>query len=328
MLSSGVQLNSTITIVAKRIALGHDLAMHCDLCSGTTFKPIAERDRHGNPLKTVICLHCGLVSHMPIPSESEIAAYYAARYRLDYHGEVVPSSRRVLRAWKNGQRIYRLLHPYLSGDEHVFEVGAGIGCTVRTFRDHGFQADGIEPNRDFNRYGNRLLGLNVANANLFEWDAKQRYDLVLLVHVIEHFTSPSKALTKIREMLKPNGRLYVECPNLAAPFATPSRLFHFAHVYNFTPQTLAMLAARNGFAVERWLSQAKEPNIHVLLRVAPKVMILPPKGIAEQVEAAAFRYGTLRYYLRPSYLSRRIKKIFSYVNEWAFGPLFVRRLKA
>ena len=47
----------------------------CDLCGGQTFELIAERDRRGNALQTVICRVCGLLSHAQLPTEEELADY-------------------------------------------------------------------------------------------------------------------------------------------------------------------------------------------------------------------------------------------------------------
>ena len=87
-----------------------------------------------------------------------------------------------------------------------------------------------------------------------------------LVHVIEHFNSPVSALRAIHALVRPGGRLYVECPNLAAPFAACNRLFHFAHVYNFTPWTLLAVARKCGFELEHRFTDNEAPNVEMLLR--------------------------------------------------------------
>ena len=65
----------------------------------------------------------------------------------------------------------------------------------------------------------RELRADVNVADLFEQKPIPSHDLVLLVHVIEHFRSPHRALDAIRKLLPEGGRLYVECPNFGAPVA-------------------------------------------------------------------------------------------------------------
>jgi SAM-dependent methyltransferase len=305
----------------------------CDLCEGTRFDLIGERDRRGEVLHTAICLQCGLVCHMAIPSEEKLAEFYARDYRREYHGEATPSPRRVMRAWKNAQRIYRQLVPHLRQSDCIFEVGAGIGCNVKLFEVHGHDASGIEPNVGFQRFSAEELRAQVHNADLFTLADGRRYDLVLLVHVIEHFRSPRAALERIHGLLRPGGRLYVECPNLAAPFARPGRLFHFAHVHNFTPATLRMLARRCGYEIEQAFSDDGDPNLQMLLRRSEGVESSPwnveyGSEYARRTLAALHKHNAVTYHLRGRYLRDRAAKLVGYLKERLFAGPFVSRLIA
>jgi len=138
----------------------------CDLCLGKCFEIISRRDRRGNDLTTVVCTRCGLVSHLRIPTDEELADYYGKAYRRDYHGEIAPSARRVIRAWNTGQGIFRRVHTFLQPGDRVFEVGAGIGCTVKAFELAGFDASGIEPGEGFHAFSRRRLHARIENKML------------------------------------------------------------------------------------------------------------------------------------------------------------------
>ena len=299
----------------------------CDLCGGQSFEQIASRDRHGRDLATGICVHCGLVAHLEIPSDEELAEFYARQYRQQYHGEETPSARRLVRAWKNGQRIIDQLSPYVSPGDRVFEVGAGIGCTVKGFEQHGCRASGVEPHEGFREFSCRELRADLAAGDLDRLPAMAPQDLVLLVHVIEHLASPTRALNRIRELLKPGGRLYVECPNLAAPFARRSQLFHFAHIHNFTPATLSMLAEKCGFAVERRFSSDDDPNLQMLLTRIDSVRLNVDRDSYAATLRALSRYNNLTYHLRASYLRSRLRKIGSYAAEHLFARRQARQIR-
>jgi len=301
----------------------------CDLCGGSNFEIISKYDRHNKPLNTGLCQGCGLVMHVPMPSEDEISAYYAKDYRRDYHGESKPSPRRIMRAWNNGQRILKQIKPLISQPCRVFEVGAGIGCTVKSFEEAGFDASGIEPNTDFNSYTQGVLHAHVDNINLYDLEADQSRDVVLLIHVIEHFVSPKRALMHMRGLIKNDGLLYVECPNVSAPFATFGRLFHFAHTYNFTHNTLIHLAKIAGFDVVKRFTDEGNPDIQILFKKMP----VPENIERDEQEAkhchdAIFRYNWLTYNLRADYLLRRIIKLKSYVKEYMQAGHFVKELEA
>jgi 2-polyprenyl-3-methyl-5-hydroxy-6-metoxy-1,4-benzoquinol methylase len=264
--------------------------------------------------------------HARVPTAAELADFYARHYRQDYHGETTPSARRVVRAWRNGERIYRQLAHYVKPGDRVFEVGAGIGCNVKVFQQQGCLASGIEPGEGFWQFSREKLRASIARCDLMQIAAEPRYELVLLVHVIEHLASPTESLTRIRKLLHPGGRLYVECPNLAAPFAVRSRLFHFAHIHNFTPRTLTMLAEECGFEVEARFGAADDPNLQMLLRRAGAGRLrIDPQSYPETLERLS-RYNALTYHLRWNYLWPRCRKVLTYLDEQVLAGRRLRRI--
>ena len=47
---------------------------------------VSTRDRHGNPLRTVLCTETGLVRNDPVPGDEELAKFYSEEYRIAYKG--------------------------------------------------------------------------------------------------------------------------------------------------------------------------------------------------------------------------------------------------
>jgi SAM-dependent methyltransferase len=310
------------------IAPGSDsAAKRCDLCGHDQFEVLSRLDRRRQPLVTEVCMCCGLVSHQTIPSEEELAAFYATEYRWQYHREITPSPRRVMRAWRNGQRIYRQVAPWLAPRSRVLEIGAGIGCTVKAFEQEGHDATGIEPNDGFQAYSRQRLRAEVTRHYLADLPPQPINDLVLLVHVIEHFRSPRTAMEQLHKLIRPGGLLYVECPNLGA-VATREKTFHFAHIHNFTPGTLTLLARHTGFEVESWFVQPHAPILQVLLRRVAQPHCDVPPGSYEQTLAAFHRYGFFSYYLRGEYLASRCVEVLDKAWELAAAPAYVRRILA
>ena len=284
----------------------------CDLCEHSRFEQVASRDRRGQELATVVCRTCGLISHERIPSDDELSSYYQQQYRADYHGEYSPSAYRVVREWNRGRELLRLLAPFLQPEATVFEVGSGMGCTVKNFECAGYNALGIEPGDGFRAFATNQLGARIFPGVLAQLAPEPLGDMALLVHVLEHFNSPTRALQHIRTLLRAGGRLYVEVPNAAAPHAAPGKMFHFAHIYNFTPATLQMLAQKARFRVHTWLSQPRDRNIRVLLeRCHSETWQIDPTSFDQTMQSLQ-RYGKLGYHLRWEYLTMRLRTIVSH----------------
>ena len=287
---------------------------------------IATRDRDGRRLDTQICLTCGLVSHARIPSETELREYYTSSYRLEYHGEATPSARRVMRAWMNGQRILRQVSPLLPAGGRILEVGAGIGCTVRTFADAGFRAEGVDPGGEFLRFARNQLKADVQVGSLYDLPDSHKFDAVLMVHVIEHLASPRQAVEKISGLLKVGGMLYVECPNLQAPFAPRDRLFHVAHIHNFVPATLRMLAESCGFRLRRRFGDEGDSNLQMLFQHSCERRLTIDTQNFQRTRDDLNRATWAHYHLRRRYVADRLRKLGSYAREYATSASFVQNL--
>jgi len=247
-----------------------------------------------------------LVSHASIPTDQELAAYYKRQYRKEYHDEYTPSAYRFLREWKRGRRRFEFLRPFLDPSDRVFEIGSGIGCNLKPFELAGFDVAGIEPGEGFRKFACEKLNLKIDGCVLAELPSEPRSDFVMLIHVLEHFNSPTSALRHIRGILNPGGRLYVEVPNLGAPHAAPGKLFHSAHIYNFTPAALATAARASGFEVQSILSKPRDKNLAMLLSVADDCKLsVTPDAYRNTVEAIT-RFNTVTYHLRWQYLRERV----------------------
>jgi 2-polyprenyl-3-methyl-5-hydroxy-6-metoxy-1,4-benzoquinol methylase len=198
------------------------------------------------------------------------------------------------------------LRPSLAPRSRVLEIGSGIGCNVMNFALAGFDASGVEPGAGFSAFSREKMQAQVQSCTLEDLPASGDYDVVLLVHVLEHLPHPTRALRQIAGLLRPQGKLYVEVPNFGLPHAAPGKQFHYAHIYNFTIQTLQMLTAKTGFRVERTISRPHERVLGLLLTKtdAPRIAI-DTTSYAHTLRAAG-KYSRWSYYLRSRYLIERV----------------------
>lgn len=298
----------------------------CDLCAGSEFQTIADKDRHGQNLDTAICTTCGLVRHAQVPTELELQQFYSTTYREDYNGERTPGPRRIMRAWNNGERICNQVAPLLQTNSRLLEVGAGIGCTVKVFEKMGFAAEGIDPGGEFLKFSRDKLNANVQVKNLYDLPKQQDYDAVLLVHVIEHLRSPREAFEHIAGLIKPGGMFYVECPNLQAPFARRSKLFHTAHIHNYVPATLRMLAESCGFRLRKRFGDDQDTNLQMLFQHSGEKQLKIDSENYQRTVSDLNRSNPLPYHMRWRYATDRLAKVSSYTSEHLRAKKFVAKL--
>ena len=220
----------------------------CGLCDSTDREVLATRGRGHQPLTTALCRSCGLVSHHPLPSAPEMAAFYAKEYRLAYKGGFEPKRKHSLRALRGAMARASRLMPFLQGGARILDIGASSGEFVYVMGRSGFDARGIEPNEAYADFARQSYGVAMQTGG-FEQAAPERASLHLVTmnHVLEHVADPWQALRRIHAWLAEDGALFLEVPNLSATRKQLGNIFHRAHIWNFTPETLLLLAWQCGF---------------------------------------------------------------------------------
>lgn len=226
----------------------------CNLCGESEHDVVGRRDRYFGPLQTVLCRGCGLVFTNPMPTEKEVANFYASDYRRHYHGSDKPRVRSVARATEGAVQRLEQLKPYLQSGARVVDVGSGGGEFVACLTQSGFRAIGLEPNQGYAEFSRREYGIDARNAHWQTADiTPESLDMVTATHVLEHFRDPKGALGQFSGWLRNGGYLYLSVPNIQVYHRSPGSRFHFAHLYNFNRGTLLMMAQRAGFCpVEDW----------------------------------------------------------------------------
>jgi SAM-dependent methyltransferase len=113
------------------------------------------------------------------------------------------------------------LAPLLAGlgpkaQARVLDIGCGQGGMLLAARDLGCRAKGVEPSRDHSRIARDTFGLDVVTG-YFESAAllPERFDLVILSHVIEHVYRPAAFLEDVMRVVDAGGLLVVVTPNAA-----------------------------------------------------------------------------------------------------------------
>jgi 2-polyprenyl-3-methyl-5-hydroxy-6-metoxy-1,4-benzoquinol methylase len=102
------------------------------------------------------------------------------------------------------------------------------------------------------------------HGTLEEFNSDQQFDNIFLIHTLEHLNDPIHALMKIKNMLTPNGRLFVAVPNANAisrqigvhmgliPFNTVvlENEFDQGHVRTYTLDTLRHDILQSGLQLQ------------------------------------------------------------------------------
>ena len=285
-------------------------SLPCNLCGSDERETVGRHDRYGNRLTTSLCMNCGLVFTDPMPTEAEIDRYYARFYRKHYHNAFTPRKIAILKSFCGARGLFHdLLRHILTEGDRVLDVGAGGGELVCFLHDKGIDAVGLEPDATFAKFARESYGVSIIEGGWQTADiAAESFDLITAHHVLEHFQNPSAALRQFKSWLKPRGLLYLSVPNIHDSERTPFSRFHFAHLYNFTPQTLQMMALKAGFTPSKTVPPTGTSFVLEKLEKPVEEWLIFP-GHAQALKDFFETHTSLHHFLSPTPYTRLFRRL-------------------
>lgn len=300
-----------------------DVTSHlpCCLTGSHDAVVVSNRDRYGQPLRTVICKDSGLVFTDPRLNKEEIKKFYADDYRKDYKGTLTPKPKHILRAGRLAQERLNEIRAFLPSGSSILDVGSGGGEFVYTCENNGYRAHGIEPNRGYANFSIEAYGIAVDCGFFDEVNLPEAsFDCITMFHVLEHLEEPVDTIRQLSRYLKPNGYLAVEVPNVDYTETAPHQKWHVGHLYNFNFQTLQAVGFLAGLHPVRTFYAGLGSSLFTLFKKTP----VSPDTTLEQLLEGSFactsqilrQHTMLNHYLQFHIPIRRcVSKFYRTVNE-------------
>ena len=249
--------------------------------------------QHNLNATTVICKDCSLVFTNPLPFRETYEKYYLEAYSEHYGNISAKPDGKKLEQEPPGirSRLDRIEAVRPLKGASLLEAGPGHGLLLWWAKRRGCSVLGVEPSRDFYQSlaAQGLPCLNRSFEQIQPLKGKQ-FDIVVINHVLEHFYDPNSALVLCRNILKKDGLLIIEVPNILKPFRALDRYFlRYVHTTSFSPRTLQKLLEKNGFEVkmkdESGRARRSPQHLFVIARKADPVFGRPniPEQTADEV---------------------------------------------
>lgn len=215
------------------------------------------------------CNDCGYLFDNPRPTAAEIIEYYSKPMKYDAWLEKEAERNRL---WH--RRLLKVLKYKKPGT--LLDVGAGTGQFLNIAKIYFTGVYGTEVSESavdvaYDKYGLKLVRAQIEDADF----AELKFDNICLFHVLEHVPDPGSVLRKCRDLLVPEGILYIAVPNeifslrnmvrrllnragfsrirysgeLGIPLITLDGSLAEIHLSHFSPGVLENVLAREGFIV-------------------------------------------------------------------------------
>jgi len=241
--------------------------MNCPLCSNSSTLPaLSGRDvlfaTSSREFNLNACPVCRCMFLNPLPADDEIAGFYPEQYWWS------GSSPSLL---KRLESVYRriALHDHISfikraalrlnvaSPPRLLDVGCGSATLLGLLKRRGFDVVGVDTSHEASRVAAAEHAVRVVTGTLHqaEFDTSE-FDIVTLFHVMEHVTNPRDLLGEVRRVLKPDGVVILQVPNIDSwQFRWFGAKWYGLdiprHVIDYSRGAMVWLLEASGFRIDR-----------------------------------------------------------------------------
>ena len=240
-----------LMVVSNKI---HLLEVKNCWCGSRDLESISQYDRFGLPFGTNLCRSCGLISQNLMIKEEDLELFYKVIY-----WQLVTGGKRRFTPVKE-ENLHSLVSKHINNrdDLKILEIGCGTGHRISSliikFKQEGINCHGYACD-----YANELSDLECLRDITFRVGGLDsiriagKVDIIIMSHVLEHFTCLDKAIQSIVPFCTDQTLLYIEVPGVLDLKNKKEYNFDYqiysvlAHNYNFCLTTLSNVMKKHGF---------------------------------------------------------------------------------
>ena len=258
---------------------------YCNLCGGSAFIVLTHRDRYGYATPAAGCSRCGLVFLDPVMTQEAYARFYAETYRplvSAYHGRTIDAS-----SIQEEQREYAvergdLLAAHLTGRgcRTLLDIGGSTGVVAHALACRFDLSATIVDPAPLETAQAQALGIETIEGLIEAVDlGDRRFDIVLLCQTVDHLLDIGGTLRRVRELLAPNGLLFVDIVDFRAAYLrnwSIEEAVKIDHPYYLTEPTMVAYLRQAGFEVARTAFAADHLHVSYVAQPSTPESVLPP----------------------------------------------------
>lgn len=207
----------------------------------------------------VKCNRCGLVYLDPMPSSTDVQAYYNEKY---FETSTIGKSANDIYRLQLAKAILKIKPP----KGKALDVGCGDGSLLLMMKRLGWTVFGIDVSESAVKLAQSKLGTkNVFNCSLIQCTFPSSFfDVISFRHVLEHLHKPLDELIEVKRILKKDGIISITAPNIDSIYFRifKKNWYHLdipKHLYQFSSKTLEKLLEKAGFKVIKRGKSLEDP---------------------------------------------------------------------
>lgn len=244
---------------------GHKIYKLCDNMK------IMGKDFPESPSYVVSCERCGLVYMDTEATQSNFLEYYK-------HGAVAPRYYDMFGKAATVDyydHLLKLLASYIEKDSRILDIAGAWGEFGAYLREQGYEkVTVLDPNEACIANAHEQ-GLKTVLADSTDMSVITNHsiDVIILNHTLEHILAVKETMEEIGRILKEDGCLFIELPDLEGYVeeeAAPFNFLTYEHVLHMTMNDLQNLAALFGYVIlesgHYYKRVSNYPSIYMILK--------------------------------------------------------------
>lgn len=234
----------------------------CPACDSTNIRLVFDCTDHtvsAQKFGIWQCAHCSLRFTQDIPPPNEIGKYYKSENYISH----TETNKGIINWLYLHVRTFTLAlkRRFIENETGMkqgalLDIGAGAGAFTNYMHQHGWNVEGVEPDKSAIERASQQYGLSLrSSSDLFSL-AHHSFDVITMWHVLEHVHELHEYIDQAIQLLKANGRLFIGVPNYTsfdadhygqawAAYDVPR------HLYHFSPAAMQDLMHRHKCVIEK-----------------------------------------------------------------------------
>ncbi len=243
------------------------IKISCSCCKGTEGHTLHSGLRSvytDDPYSVILCNTCSNGITNPPVDKVVLEKIYSQTYLYPVHLLALGEKKYRARAMAEFIRKLTPSHSY----PKVLEAGCMFGYLLQELKSE-YKVRGIDIGRDAVTYC-KEQGLNVDDISIenFISGSLEKFDIIVISHVLEHLLHPDEVLLQLHKLLNPGGMIYILVPNYNSVTAKVfGRYWGWwqvpVHINHFNKKSLTALAENCNYI-----------NEHVRLKGGDSLMLL------------------------------------------------------
>lgn len=230
----------------------------CPVCKGQSMKPFRRCKDFTVSHETFIvnmCESCTLGITSPRPDSEKLGDFYQSDEYISHSGKssgligpIYTTARKFSLNWKS-----RVIEAQCK-QGNILDFGCGTGEFLQTLKTKGWRIEGIEPSDLARKKAETHTAQKIYTSLAQLGDTP--FDVITAWHVLEHVPDLVGTISRLLQLLKKDGTIFIAVPNYESPDAEKYKDLWAGydvprHLWHFSRSSMKQLLQSNGLRLQK-----------------------------------------------------------------------------